>query len=601
MGQTSRCALSGRGRVLLIIGASLLLLAWNLPAFRSFFIGEDFEALGWYKFYDRDLGVVLLSPMGPAMFRPVAILASLPVYALLPRDPLYFHALNYFLCLVNIILFSAILNRLGVSQTAHVLAVLALVLSKIHLTLIGYIALYGAIIIGTCFLLCTLFFFLRFIESRRPLDYALSMAFCGLCIFSRDANFLVVGVLAALVWAYGIPAGSRPETYRQWALRLAPPVLGSILYLALRPMVVALPPASHPTYGLRFSLREVVAKIYLLISAGANVSFTDDGTTGAPGLGRWLTLHSTPAGPPLAWGDVFLGLAWVALLVATTIVALRRGAGRILLFPFTWVVLFFAPMSLIGNRQLYYMYLPLLGLILGWALGLDRAGPGLKRVWGGALMVIAANGIISNYTSSYHWQFAARQVEQAYRAVRALHPGPELRSITFITRSRSFWRWALATGPLLPYMLRQENLMIRFIDYSFLRHHRPRPDPTRLFIDVDNGFVPYHFPREPLVLRELFPSRVKCGEKFNVQPNGRSALAVKAENATPGTLIVMSDRPLATTYGDPTFVTAFVPEDLLTRPGTHAVYLTDGVRESNRLDFVVIESADCSRPMGKAH
>src|SRR6185436_5632670 len=47
--------------------------------------------------------------------------------------------------------------------------------------------------------------------------------------------------------------------------------------------------------------------------------------------------------------------------------------------------------------------------------------------------------------------------------------------------------------------------------------------------------------RSPLQLKELLPTRVRQGDRFNRQPDGRSAFAVAASNATHATLVLLDD------------------------------------------------------------
>ena len=95
----------------------------------------------------------------------------------------------------------------------------------------------------------------------------------------------------------------------------------------------------------------------------------------------------------------------------------------------------------------------------------------------------------------------------------------------------------------------------------------------------------------PLVLHGISPSSVPTGGRFNVQRNGQSALYLSAERACRGTLAVMDNQLLVTYYTSPSLLTALVPPSLLRTSGTHEVHLSDGVRESNRLEFVVTERA----------
>lgn len=90
----------------------------------------------------------------------------------------------------------------------------------------------------------------------------------------------------------------------------------------------------------------------------------------------------------------------------------------------------------------------------------------------------------------------------------------------------------------------------------------------------------------PLVLVSLTPAKTSAGVGFNVQPNGDSAIGMKAENYTRATVIVIDGENLPTTYGD-AFLSAFVPTRFTAKPGTHIVQLVDGERRSNSLEFVV--------------
>jgi glycosyltransferase involved in cell wall biosynthesis len=76
-----------------------------------------------------------------------------------------------------------------------------------------------------------------------------------------------------------------------------------------------------------------------------------------------------------------------------------------------------------------------------------------------------------------------------------------------------------------------------------------------------------------LHLRRLYPAAAVCGEPFNVQADGEAALAAECENAGPATRVVFGGRPLRTTFGGPDHLTATVPLELYSRPGSVPVYL----------------------------
>jgi hypothetical protein len=91
---------------------------------------------------------------------------------------------------------------------------------------------------------------------------------------------------------------------------------------------------------------------------------------------------------------------------------------------------------------------------------------------------------------------------------------------------------------------------------------------------------------DPLQLVRIHPDLAVCGEGFNVQPSGESALVVECANASVGTFIVFNGTSLRTDYGGPNRLSAIVPGRLLPDVACQ-VFLVTGVTESNRLTFTV--------------
>jgi hypothetical protein len=110
-------------------------------------------------------------------------------------------------------------------------------------------------------------------------------------------------------------------------------------------------------------------------------------------------------------------------------------------------------------------------------------------------------------------------------------------------------------------------------------------DPVGAGVETKNEAAP----ALPPVEVNLAPATTPAGVAFNVQPDGSAALGVVCKNADDKTIIVFASRPLGTlkAKGDGCFVTATVPKELFSTPGSYPVYLRNGAGESNRLDFVV--------------
>jgi hypothetical protein len=65
----------------------------------------------------------------------------------------------------------------------------------------------------------------------------------------------------------------------------------------------------------------------------------------------------------------------------------------------------------------------------------------------------------------------------------------------------------------------------------------------------------------------LYPSRARAGTGFQVQEGGDSAMLLTGWGFTPGDRVFWNGAPLATTFSEPTTISALVPKAFLDRPG----------------------------------
>jgi hypothetical protein len=79
----------------------------------------------------------------------------------------------------------------------------------------------------------------------------------------------------------------------------------------------------------------------------------------------------------------------------------------------------------------------------------------------------------------------------------------------------------------------------------------------------------------PLRIVETHPAEARVGTPFNVQPDGQSAIAVRAVGATPTTRVVMDGVELPSRYVDSNLVTALVPDAFIEQPGRLEIRLRD--------------------------
>ncbi len=576
-----------------VVVAGLLVLVMTQPAFSGFFFGEDFIYIGQFRQHGNEFWRAVLSPTDNIFFRPVFCALSLIWWHILPLDPWVYHVRNFLFTGLNVFLLHRVLVHLTVHRRARVLAVAFFAVSKVHLVTIGFVNVYDSIISLTLLLL-TVLFFLRYSEQRRPADYVVAMAACCLAIFTKDYGLVVVVVVAALVAFVAM----RPSEWRRqagrWVWRLAPLPLMVVGYLGLRFAIVGLPPALDDSreivarqatlYSPQLDVEVTARKVQVFTSLLGNLSLDDPATVGARGLSTRLAV--LVPGVPWVEGGIERAFYVGMLLLAALTLVMGRGAGWSLAFPLVWIGVYFAPTLLTRNLQMYYQYEPLAGAAVLLGICLDRIGPRLIRVWIVTLCIIAVNGLISNYTSLYHWQFVANAAQRAHKALSEAYGRQPLESLTLVTASRPFWEFTLAAdgkGPVLPELLGRPGLQVRFIGYDLLPARVSDADALNPVVDIDAGFIE----RKPLLLEALRPASTRAGVPFNVQPEGQAALAVDAQHAVPGTVIVWDGTPLATSYGSERWLTALVPAELYSRPGRYEVYLRDQALESNRLEFVV--------------
>lgn len=572
------------------MSATVILLVAVRPALRSYFFAENFIYLGQYRLNGASLWRAIWSNSDVIFFRPVFFLFSLPWHFVLPVEPAAYHLRNLAFSIVNVVLLHRLLAHLVASAPARVIAVLFFVVSKVHFTTIGYVNIYDSIVL-LMLLLLTLLFLLRYVEKRRSIDYVLALLFCGLSVFSKDHGLVVVVVVCAFVLTHAGSGETLRSRIQRWRSRLAPFLLLVPIYLFLRIWVVGIVvPSDRSVYSPKLSVGLPARKLLNFGTTLGNLSFEDDGTTGASGLAGALAaaFPGLRVRPSAAEGVVFAGFL---LLVVFTLRKPSR-PGKDLLPPVVWIAAYLGPTLLVRNIQMYYAYEAVAGASVLLGMCLERASRRLIGTWSLALVAIGANAAVSNSRSHYHWQTVAKAAEQIQRPVVEAHGGEALESITFVTSSLPLLQYALTSdfkGPMIQELLRLPDLRIRLVEPRDAQGETIESNSRKLVLDADNGFTPYQLPRVPasFALQAVSPSRTFVGTAFNVQPNGRSALAVTTSNAGSGTVVMLAGKALETAYGNPRFLTALVPDSVLRNPGRYPIYLRDGGRESNRIEFVV--------------
>jgi hypothetical protein len=381
--------------------------------------------------------------MDGMFFRPGFFFSDIWWHFVLPAEPMVYHVRNFIFCAINFFLFHRVLLKFVQSRRARSIALGLLAVSKIHLTIIGYINVFEASILLMTILLTVLFWF-RYIESRRTLDYALTCLFCSFSAYSKDNGFIVIGILAAMIVALAI----KPEEWKSqalyWGVRFAPFVVISASYVILRYVLVGPINMDNEVYSPRLSLPVAVRQTKAFLATVGNLTLTDPAFMGQQGLSGLLASNSRA-----------LEFALCAALWLLVLFTLWRGRARwrLLIVPVVWVGLYLSPTFLIRNHQVYYHQEPLVGLALLIGICLDQARRPLLMTWLVALALIAVNGFISNRRSYYTWEYCADRAEVVRPIVAAQKDNPP-KSIVFVTSptARGFWEFDLG-GAFVPHLL----------------------------------------------------------------------------------------------------------------------------------------------------
>ncbi len=109
----------------------------------------------------------------------------------------------------------------------------------------------------------------------------------------------------------------------------------------------------------------------------------------------------------------------------------------------------------------------------------------------------------------------------------------------------------------------------------------------------------------PPVLKDFGPTKTKAGQDFNVQPDGGTAIWVKAENITETTTIVWGDRRVPTfkAANVSDLLTASIPKELYAKPGQYQIYLLDTKTgaKSNSMVFIVEKPNELKSTIAPLH
>ena len=425
---------SSKETIAVSCSGGLLVLLNSFTAFRYYFFAEDFTYLRIYNLHNQQLLEAAFSRQDGMFFRPGFFLGLLWWHFVLPPEPMYYHIRNYAFCVVGLVLVHRVLLKIVRSRTARIIALLLFASSKIFLTIIGYINNYENSVLLIAGLL-TVLFWLRYIESKRAVDYALALTFCLICSFSKDNGLAVIVLMFACVISLAPKPDDIKREARYWAIRYLPAVLIAAAYLILRYILTGPINTENPVYSPQLSFSVAYWQTKAFLATVGNFSLTNPGRMGASGLSGLLTGGSTAIEAILCaslWGLILFTL-WQG-----------RSAGRLLILPAVWIALYVSPIFLIRNHQVYYYQDSLVGLVLMIGICLDRVRRPLVAVWCFVVAAVAINGFVANRRSYYDWQYAADYVEQLRPKFEEWRSNPPT-SVTYVSPPEwiDLTRWTL--------------------------------------------------------------------------------------------------------------------------------------------------------------
>ncbi|HEY4248074.1 MAG TPA: hypothetical protein VGM64_14580 [Lacunisphaera sp.] len=587
-----------RESFLVVLIGSIVIYLMSANAFKTYFFGENFIYLQFYINHGRSFWQAFFSPFNGIFYRPLGFAFDLPWQLILPPEPLAFHLRNFGFILLELFLLHRILCRVATTSSARYLGCAFFILSKIHLTLIGYINSIDTHVLSL-FLLLSALFFLRYVQGKKQSDYWFGLLFCLLSHFSKDYGLVVNAVVLAIIFVYDLPRQNWVRKARQWFWRILPLGLITTVYFCVRTSVLGgiTQPGTlaNTDYSPRFLFIDVLGKLLRFATTLCNASSIDDGSTGSSGLSTWFASWlQTPN--VTSFTLVYCGICGLAFCV---LFWKGRKAGAKLLFPSIWSAAYLAPTLLVKNVNVYYHWEPMMGVAVLLTLLMDAAGSKFSCAIGlPFLALIGISGYLSNESPSYHWAFISRRTAMVENAIVEPYRNAPLSGITFVAQANQllFWRFSLA-DPMMQQLLHKPALEIRYSTYADVANRRVVADPTNLVLDAEHDFTPLvpgskiakelSGPLKPPSLISVAPNSTVAGRPFNMQPNGISAISVECNDASPQSILYWNSTPLQTAYGNSGWLTALVPKELYAVPGVCEISIGTNSPASNKVLFHV--------------
>jgi fucose 4-O-acetylase-like acetyltransferase len=417
---------------LVVAVLGLIIFIVNKQAFDGFFLGEDFNITSLYLFKNKDFFGTIFDAIFGVFFRPASMAWLLITQLILPWNPVIHHLRNYLFTLLNLFLIYRIMIRVTSSKLARMVGISFFALSKVHLSTIGFIAMFEHIITLTHFLFALLFT-IRYLQERKKRDYLLALVFFALSVFSRDFSVVLLAVIFVLFFFYAYEKRGSPGIWRDVFFKFSAFLAVAIFYLAMRFWVVGLPKTgSDTTYAINFNLVNMAKYVLLFAGNIMNVSITRTWFH-TIGRGDLSTLFFDYGYINWAYKLAFLAAgSW--LLFWTVFKGVMRRTW--ISFSLVWAIIIATPTFLINRPYIHYILEPVAAIALLLALSLDFVAPERKkllRYWLILLVLIGLNAIGHNQNVEvYAWRWAQNALSRINQQIFIPNKGLHTRSLTIV-------------------------------------------------------------------------------------------------------------------------------------------------------------------------
>lgn len=163
----------------------------------------------------------------------------------------------------------------------------------------------------------------------------------------------------------------------------------------------------------------------------------------------------------------------------------------------------------------------------------------------------------------------------------------------FLDYSLRFWDIEQGKYKILPYSknVSSDNNGLLVTEKNF---------PSQSIVKYNIGNKAYYIYELPLenishemIIEHTYPSTIKAGKKFNMQPNGMSALAIKGKGFIKGSTLYLNDKPFKEVTIEDNIITTLVPDDIYSKPGKIEVQIkyelnSKIITESNKMIINIV-------------